>query len=87
MTLVWMPLTGLLMVINSNAWPLSGLLAGAIYLDAAGREAAKVMSFKHEGVRIGAPKQQRLFFSTYFIMAALGVFMIVYSAAKIWNEF
>jgi hypothetical protein len=85
-TLVWMPLAGVLMVIDSTAWPLFGLFGGAIYLDAAGREAVKILSFKHEGVRIGAPKQQRLFFSTYFIMAALGIFMIVYSAAKIWNE-
>lgn len=84
-TLVWMPLSGVLIIINSTAWPLFALVGGAIYLDTAGREAAKILSFKHEGIRIGAPKQRRLFFSTYFIMAILGVIAVVYSAGKIWN--
>ena len=73
------------MVLNNTFWPLFALIGGAIYLDTAGREAVKILSFKHEGVRIGAPKQSRLFFSTYFIMAALGIIVVVYSAGKIWN--
>lgn len=84
-TLIWMPLSGVLMVVNSTYWPLFALFGGAIYLDTAGREAVKILSFKHEGIRIGAPKQQRLFFSTYFIMAALGAIVVVYSAGEIWN--
>ena len=85
-TLVWMPFSGVLMIINSTTWPLFALIGGAIYLDTAGREAAKILSFKHEGIRIGPSKQRRLFFSTYFIMATLGIITIVYSAGIIWND-
>ena len=85
-TLGWLPLSGILMVLNISAWPLFALIGGAIYLDAAGREAVKILSFKREGIRIGPPKQQRLFFITYYIMAVLAVVIIVYSAGKIWYE-
>ena len=84
-TLIWTPLSGVLMVINSSYWPLFALLGGTIYLDTAGREAVKILSFKHEGIRIGAPGQHRLFFATYFIMAVIGAVVVVYSAGKIWN--
>ena len=84
-TLIWMPISGVLMVVNSTAWPLFALFGGAIFIDTAGREAVKILSFKHEGVRLGAPKQQRLFFATYYVMLALGVVVVVYSAGKIWN--
>lgn len=82
-TLGWLPLSGVLMVLNNSLWPLFALFGGAIYLDAAGREAAKILSFKHEGIRIGAPKQHRLFILTYFIMAILAVVIIVYSVKNI----
>jgi hypothetical protein len=78
-TLGWMPLSGVLMVLNNSAWPLIAFFAGAIYLDTAGREAAKVLSFKHEGIRIGLANQQKLFFSTYFIMAALAIVVVIYA--------
>ena len=85
-TLIWLPLSGVLMIINSSVWPLFALVGAAIYLDASGREAVKILSFKHEGVRIGAPKQSRLFFSTYFIMAILAIVVIVYSVTKLYNQ-
>ncbi len=78
-TLIWMPISGILMVLGSSFWPLVSFFAGAIYIDTAGREAAKILSFKHEGIRIGAPKQQKFFFSTYIIMALLGVIVIAFS--------
>ena len=82
-TLVWMPLAGILMVIDNSVWPLFALFGGAIYLDAAGREAAKILSFRHEGVRIGPPKQHRIFIATYFIMAVLAVAVLVYSLGEL----
>ena len=72
-TLVWMPLAGLLMVLDHSYWPVVSLLAGAIYFDTSGREAAKNLSFRHEGLRVGPPGQSKFFFSTYFMMAALAV--------------
>jgi hypothetical protein len=85
-TLGWLPLSGILMVINNSAWPLLAFFSGAIYLDAAGREAAKILSFKHEGIRIGAIKQQRIFFSTYIIMVTLAIVVLAYSLTEICNE-
>ena len=84
-TLGWLPLAGVLMVINNSAWPLFALFGGAIYLDAAGREAAKILSFKHEGVRIGPPKQHRFFFAAYLIMLVLAVVVLVYSISEIYK--
>lgn len=78
-TLVWLPLAGVLMVLDHPAWPLVALFGGAIYIDTAGREAAKNLSFKHEGFRIGPPKQQKFFFATYIMMAVLGIVVVAYS--------
>jgi len=86
LTLGWLPLSGILMVINNSVWPLSAFFGAAIYLDAAGREAVKILSFKHEDVRIGTPSQQRIFFSTYIIMAALALITLAYSFTKLCNE-
>ncbi len=72
-TLVWMPLAGLLMVLDHSYWPVVSLLAGAIYFDTSGREAAKNLSFRHEGLRVGPPGQSKFFFSTYIMMAALAI--------------
>jgi len=85
-TLGWLPFSGILMVINSSAWPLFALFGGAIYLDTAGREAAKILSFKHEGVRIGSPKQQSFFFATYVVMAVLAIVVIAYAFGPICNS-
>ena len=85
-TMGWLPLSGILMVINNSAWPLVAFFGSAIYLDAAGREAAKILSFKHEGIRIGSLKQQRFFFSTYIIMAVISIVVLAYSLMAMCNE-
>lgn len=85
-TLIWLPLSGVLMVLNNPMWPLVAFFGGAIYVDTAGREAAKILSFKHEGIRIGSRKQHRIFFATYIIMAILGVVVITYSLGVLSNS-
>jgi hypothetical protein len=82
-TLGWIPLSGVLMVLDNSLWPIVALIGAAIYLDAAGREAVKILSFKHEGIRIGSPKQRKAFFSTYFIMAALALGVLIYAISEI----
>lgn len=82
-TLTWMPLSGLLIVVDNSYWPIVSLIAGAIYFDTSGREAAKMLSFKHQGVRIGPPTQHKFFFSTYFMMATLGIIVIITSLAEL----
>lgn len=83
LTLGWLPLAGILMIIDHAWWPIMSLLAGAIYLDTSGREAAKNLSFKHEGVRVGDDKEQRVFFPFYIVMAVIAVVVIAYSILKL----
>jgi hypothetical protein len=85
-TLGWLPFSGVLMVISYSVWPIVALFGGAIYLDAAGREVAKILSFKHEGVRIGSAKQQCFFFSTYVVMAVLAIVVITYAFGAICDD-
>ncbi|RDH82828.1 MAG: hypothetical protein DIZ80_11185 [endosymbiont of Galathealinum brachiosum] len=78
-TLVWLPLAGVLMIFNHEWWPIISLIGGAIYLDTSGREAAKNISFRHEGIKVGTDKQQKLFFASYIIMAIIAIVLISYS--------
>ena len=78
-TLVWMPVAGLLILTNNNIWPIIALLAGSIYIDTAGREASKILSFKHHGLKTGSKKQHLFFFSTYIIMLTIGIVAVIYS--------
>ena len=78
-TLGWLPLAGVLMIINHEWWPIVSLIGGAIYLDTSGREAAKNISFRHEGIKTGTDKQQRIFFASYIVMAVIAIILITYS--------
>jgi len=82
-TLGWLPLAGVLMIINHEWWPIMSLIGGAIYLDASGREAVKIISFRHEGIKIGTDKQKRLFFASYIVMAVIAITLIAYSASAL----
>ena len=55
-TLLWLPFSGLLMIFDYSIWPIVGLFGGAIYIDTAGREAMKILSFKHERIKVAPPK-------------------------------
>ena len=79
LTLGWLPLAGLLMVVDHEWWPIIALVGGAIYFDTAGREAAKFLSLKREGVRMGTERQQRLFFASYVVMAVIGMVVVGYA--------
>ncbi len=80
-TLGWLPLAGLLMIIDNSWWQISALVGGAIYFDASGREAVKIVSLRKEGFRLGTKQQQRAFFASYIVMAFIGVFLVSYSTS------
>ena len=82
-TLGWLPLAGLLMIIDHDWWAIVALIGGAIYLDTSGREAAKNISFRREGIKIGTEKQQKVFFVSYIVMAIIGVALIAYSVGEL----
>lgn len=83
LTLGWLPLAGLLMIFDHDWWPIVALLGGAIYFDASGREAAKIISFRKEGIRLGTSQQQRVFLSSYVVMAVVGLGLIGYSISNL----
>lgn len=69
-------LAGVLMLLDSRWWPPVALVAGGIYLDAAGREVAKVWSLKSQGIRVGTPAAllvQKVFFTA---MAAVALWTL-----------
>ena len=78
-TLGWLPLAGVLMIMNHQWWPIISLIGGAIYLDTSGREAAKNISFRHEGIKVGTEKQKKIFFASYIVMAVMAITLISYS--------
>ena len=73
---------GILMLVNNSWWPYVSLVAGGIYLDGAGREAAKYISLTKGGVRIGSPKDLRIAAVFFCIMAAIALWVITYA---IWT--
>jgi len=86
LTLGWLPLAGVLMIINHEWWPIMSLIGGAIYLDTSGREAVKNISFRHEGFKVGTAKQQKLFFSSYLIMAIISIAVISYTISTLVTQ-
>ena len=80
-TLGWLPIAGFLMIVNHGWWPIVSLIGGAIYLDTSGREAVKNISFRHEGIKTGTDKQQRIFFVSYIVMAIIAIILIAYSVS------
>ena len=85
LTLLWLPIGGILMVNNHYLWPVISLIGGTIYLDAAGREAFKNLSFKHEGVKVGTDKERKVFFTSYLVMAVIAIIAIIYSIIPLIN--
>jgi hypothetical protein len=83
LTLGWLPAAGVLMLLDHSAWPLLAFFGAAIYLDTSGREAAKFLSFKHEGLRMGSSSQSKFFFSTYFFMAFLALWTLIYAIGPV----
>jgi hypothetical protein len=48
-TLGWLPLAGLLMILESPCWPVVGLVGGAIYFDTSGGKRQKSSVFERRG--------------------------------------
>ncbi len=76
LVLIWLPLAGVLMLLDHAAWPILCLIGGAVFVDAGGREAVKILGMKAGGVRVGTPAEQALMFGTYLLMGALGLLAI-----------
>ena len=71
---------GMLMLFDHSSWPYASLIASGIYLDTAGREAAKYVSLSNGGVRTGTAKERRTAFCFFAVMGAISLWVMVYSA-------
>ena len=77
--LLWLwtlPTAGILMLVDHSWWPYAAMIGGSAYLDTGGREGAKVLALRREGVRTGSRSEQRLMlalFASFVVVGALGV--------------
>jgi len=76
-----MILCGVLILLDHSAWPAAALVAGGIYLDAAGRETAKIRSLSLGGIRIGGPSAKRIQRVFFALMAGLAAWLLVYAVS------
>lgn len=68
---------GILMLLNNSWWPYLALVAGGVYIDAGGREIAKVASLKAENVRVGSVKDSMLRWVVFSLMIVGGLCLII----------
>jgi hypothetical protein len=84
--LLWLwtlPVAGILMLIDHAWWPWAAMIGGGAFVDTGGREAAKVIGLRREGVRIGSPGQRRLATATYAYLISTGLMAIVIGLLEI----
>jgi len=77
--LLWLwtlPAAAILMLINHWLWPYAAMIGGGAFVDAGGREAAKILGLKQEGVRIGSQQEFRLAMAVYVYLIAAGCLSI-----------
>lgn len=83
--LLWLwtlPVAGILMLIDHSWWPYAALIGGGAYVDTGGREAAKVLALRQQGVRTGSRREYRLMMGTYASFIAVGCLAAVAGLAE-----
>ncbi|MGI9556369.1 MAG: hypothetical protein ACR2N5_00345 [Solirubrobacterales bacterium] len=73
------PVAGVAMLIDTSWWPWVALVAGGVYVDTGGREAAKVLGLRAEGIRVGTERERRTLFGLYALLAAAGLALIAHA--------
>ncbi|MBT8079785.1 MAG: hypothetical protein KJO31_14500 [Gammaproteobacteria bacterium] len=78
--LAWLwtlPVAGILMLLNHSLWPYASLIGGGAFVDAGGREAAKILGLRGRGVHTGTQGEHRLAMGVYLYLIAIGAASIV----------
>jgi hypothetical protein len=78
-----LPAAGGLMLAHHAWWPFVALVAGAVCVDTAGRETAKVVGLSRQGVKTGSVSETRLFFCFLGIMLLIGVWCVGFGFAAL----
>ncbi len=78
-----LPVAGVLMLLDHSWWPFVALVAGGVYADQGGREIAKVVGLRSEGVRVGTEGGVRFALAFLSLWAALGLFVGIYALIEV----
>lgn len=71
-----LPAAGILMLIDHWLWPYAAMIGGGAFVDAGGREAAKVLGLKGKGVRVGSRREFLAGMAAYVYLIAAGILSI-----------
>lgn len=81
---IWtLPATGILMLLDCASWPYLALVAGGVHVDTAGREAAKLLGLRAQGIKTGDEKEVRVGLGFFVVMALIGAWAIVYALLRL----
>ena len=78
-----LPVAGILLIIDSPAWPYFGLVGGATFLYFAGRGILARVALKRRGIRIGKPGSLTTIYMALILWGSVGAAMIAASASQI----
>jgi hypothetical protein len=77
-TVLWIPpIAGVLILLNHSLWPAVSLIAGGLYLDAGGREWAKIFGLQTQGVPVGSRRERAVIYGTFSFLIGAGLAGIV----------
>ena len=82
-TLWTLPVAGVLLIIDAEAWPYFGLVGGGIYLYFAGRGVATRIEMQRRGLRIGDPQSVKAAFTLLPIWGAAALITIAAAAVAL----
>jgi len=71
-----LPAAGILMLIDHWFWPYAAMIGGGAFVDAGGREAAKVLGLKEKGVEVGSRRDFLLAMAVFVFLVAAGCLSI-----------
>ena len=81
---IWtLPVAGVLMLLDHSWWPFVALVAGGACAASGGREFAKMLSFRNEGVRIGGEGEIRLAFTFLGLWGIVAVIVGAYGLLEV----
>lgn len=66
------PAAGILMVIDYWFWPYAAMIGGGAFVDAGGREAAKVLGLREQGRQVGTRREFLLAMAVYVYLIVAG---------------
>lgn len=74
LAVLWLPpIAGVLMLSDHALWRPVCLIAGGVYLDAGGREWAKIAGLSAHGIQVGSEKERIVIYATFGFLSFSGL--------------